>query len=188
MSPKELHLVRVSRDVAIAHRESSTALSGPAAVEPLARLQHASKGAGKIEPTDVLAVLAKIATSEVAANDQLGTQLAMFVDMLFQSGMPSPAETMTYVERLYALHQREQRELKSTLELLYKLASPPVAPTVNVLAVGEAANRKMRGLGERASSRALSAKALDGRLSGRKPTRLLAGKSPIDLGGRHAGR
>jgi hypothetical protein len=187
MSQKELHLVRVSRDVALSHRESSTALSGPAAVEPLARLQHAAKGAGKIEPTDVLAVLAKIATTEVAATDRLGNQLALYTEMLFQSGNPSPTQILSYVERISALHLRQQGELKKTLELVYRLASPPVAPTVNVLAVG-AANRGTRGLGGMTSSRALSAKAFGGGLSGRKPARMLAGKAAVDLGGRHGTR
>lgn len=187
MSQKELHLVRVSRDVALAHRESSTALSGPAAVEPLARLQNAGRGAGKIEPTDVLAVLAKIAATEVAATDRLGGQLAMYTEMLFESGNPSPTAILDYVERISLLHLRQQSELKKTLELVYRLASPPVAPTLNVLAVG-AANREMRGLGGRPSSRALSAKAFGGVLSGRKPARLLAGKAAVDLGGRHGAR
>jgi hypothetical protein len=186
MSQKELHLVRVSRDVALSQRESSTALSGPAVAEPLARLQHAAKGAGKIEPTDVLAVLAKIATAEVAATDRLGDQLAKFTEILFQSGNPSPTAILDYLERISALHLRQQAELKKTLELVYRLASPPVAPTVNVLAVGAAANRGTRGLGGKTSSRALSAKAFGGGLSGRKPARLLAGKVPVDLGGRHA--
>jgi hypothetical protein len=120
--------------------------------------------------------------------DQLGDQLARFTEMLFQSATPSPMEILAYVERISALHQRQQAESKKTLELLYKLSSPPVSPTVNVLAVGAAASGEMRGLRGKTSSRALSAKDFGDALSGRKPTRLLTGKAAVDLGGRHATR
>jgi hypothetical protein len=150
------------------------------------RLQNAGRGAAKIEPNDVLAVLAKIATTEVAATARLGDQLAKYTEMLFESGNPSPTAILNYVERISLLHLRQQAELKRTLELVYRLASPPVAPTVNVLALGATGNREMNGLGGRTSSSALSAKPIGGSLSGRKPSRLLAGKAAVDLGGRHA--
>jgi hypothetical protein len=50
----------------------------------------------------------------------------------------SPAAVLSLLERMAALHRQRQSEFLKSAELLHRLASPPVRPTVNVLSVSKA--------------------------------------------------
>jgi hypothetical protein len=110
----------------------------PASLSPLMRLQQAALGVGEVLPTDVTAMLAKIALQETGAVNKMAEESDQLKAMLLAEKPSSPASAeaiMDLLDRFSARHLQRQGELRKSLELLHRLASPPVRPTVNVLSV-----------------------------------------------------
>jgi hypothetical protein len=89
-------------------------------------------------PDDVTAMLAKVALEENSAVMKMGAEVDQLKAMLLSEkpGSPASAEAlMALLDRFASRHLARQGELRKSLELLHRLASPPVRPTVNVLSV-----------------------------------------------------
>ncbi len=110
----------------------------PGSLSPLMRLQQAALGVGEVLPSDVTALLAKVALEENSAVQRMGTEVDQLKAMLLAEKPSSQASTeaiMDLLDRFASRHLRRQSELRKSIELLHRLASPPVRPTVNVLSV-----------------------------------------------------
>lgn len=110
----------------------------PESLSPLMRLQQAALGVGEVLPSDVTAMLAKIALQEAGAVNKMAEEADQLKAMLLAEKPSSPASAeaiMDLLDRFAARHLQRQGELRKSLELLHRLASPPVRPTVNVLSV-----------------------------------------------------
>jgi hypothetical protein len=110
----------------------------PESLSPLMRLQHAALGRGVVLPDDVTAMLARVALEENSAVMKMGAEVDQLKAMLLNEkpGSPASAEAlMTLLDRFASRHLQRQNELRKSLELLHRLSSPPVRPTVNVLSV-----------------------------------------------------
>ena len=110
----------------------------PESLSPLMRLQQAALGVGEVLPSDVTAMLAKIALQETGAVNKMAEESDQLKAMLLAEKPSSPASAeaiMSLLDRFSARHLQRQGELRKSLELLHRLASPPVRPTVNVLSV-----------------------------------------------------
>jgi hypothetical protein len=110
----------------------------PESLSPLMRLQQAAIAVGEVQPSDVTAMLAKIALQETGAVNKMAEESDQLKAMLLAEKPTSPASAeaiMSLLDRFASRHLQRQGELRKSLELLHRLASPPVRPTVNVLSV-----------------------------------------------------
>ena len=111
------------------------------ALTPLDRLQLAAQGLSDVHPQDVTAIVAEVVASEAAAVGKMAGQVEQMNQLFLAQGSNfsvSPAAVLSLLERMSALHCQRQREFLKSAELLHRLASPPVRPTVNVLSVSRA--------------------------------------------------
>jgi hypothetical protein len=110
-------------------------------VTPLDRLQLAAQGLSDVHPQDVTAIVAEVVASEAAAVSKMAGQIEQMNQLFLTQGSnfsASPAAVLSLLERMSALHRQRQSEFLKSAELLHRLASPPVRPTVNVLSVTRA--------------------------------------------------
>ena len=110
-------------------------------VSPLDRLQQAACGLSEVQPQDVTAILTDVVITEVAAVKKMAAQVDDMNQMLFSQGSnaaASPSAILMILERMSALYCQRQAEFLKSAELLHRLASPPIRPTVNVLSVTRA--------------------------------------------------
>jgi len=110
-------------------------------VSPLDRLQQAACGLSEVQPQDVTAILTDVVITEVAAVKKMAAQVDDMNQMLFSQGSnaaASPSAILMILERMSALYCQRQSEFLKSAELLHRLASPPIRPTVNVLSVTRA--------------------------------------------------
>jgi hypothetical protein len=108
---------------------------------PLDRLQLAAQGLSDVHPQDVTAIVAQVVASEATAINKMAGQIEQMNQLFITQGSnftASPAAVLSLLERMSALHCQRQREFLKSAELLHRLASPPVRPTVNVLSVSRA--------------------------------------------------
>ena len=107
-------------------------------LSPLMRLQQAALGIGEVLPADVTAMLGKVVLQETSAVNKMADEVDQLKAMLLAEKPSSPASAealMDLLDRFAGRHMHRQSELRKSLELLHRLASPPVRPTVNVLSV-----------------------------------------------------
>ena len=110
-------------------------------VTPLDRLQLAAQGLGDVHPQDVTAIVAEVVASEAAAVNKMAGRIEEMNQLFLSQGANfsvSPAAVLSLLERMSALHRKRQSQFLKSAELLHRLASPPVRPTVNVLSVSRA--------------------------------------------------
>jgi hypothetical protein len=108
---------------------------------PLDRLQLAAQGLSDVEPQDVTALVAEVVTGEAAVVNKMAGEVETMRQFMFTQGSGSavpPEAILSLIERMSALHRQRQSEFLRSAELLHRLASPPVRPTVNVLSVSRA--------------------------------------------------
>ena len=108
---------------------------------PLDRLQLAAQGLSDVHPQDVTAIVAEVVASEATAVNKMAGQVEQMNQLFLTQGSnfsASPAAVLSLLERMSALHRQRQSEFLKSAELLHRLASPPVRPTVNVLSVTRA--------------------------------------------------
>jgi len=108
---------------------------------PLDRLQQAAQGLSDVEPKDVTALVAEVVTGEAAVVNKMASEVETMRQFMFTQGSGSavpPEAILSLIERMSALHRQRQSEFLRSAELLHRLASPPVRPTVNVLSVSRA--------------------------------------------------
>jgi hypothetical protein len=108
---------------------------------PLDRLQLAAQGLSDVHPQDVTAIVAEVVASEATAVNKMAGQVEQMNQLLLTQGSNfsvSPAAVLSLLERMSALHRQRQSQFLKSAELLHRLASPPVRPTVNVLSVSRA--------------------------------------------------
>jgi hypothetical protein len=108
---------------------------------PLDRLQLAAQGLSDVHPQDVTAIVAQVVASEATAIGKMAGRVEEMNQLFLTHGTSisvSPAAVLSLLERMSALHRQRQSEFLKSAELLHRLASPPVRPTVNVLSVSRA--------------------------------------------------
>jgi hypothetical protein len=108
---------------------------------PIGRLQLAASGLSDVRPEDVTAMLTDVVVNEVAAVKKMAGRVEDMNQLFFSprsNSAASPGDILTLLERMSALHRRRQSEFLKSAELLHRLASPPIRPTVNVLSVSRA--------------------------------------------------
>jgi hypothetical protein len=89
----------------------------------------------------VTAIVAEVVASEAAAVGKMAGQVEQMNQLFLAQGSNfsvSPAAVLSLLERMSALHRQRQSQFLKSAELLHRLASPPVRPTVNVLSVSRA--------------------------------------------------
>ncbi|MGA7744400.1 MAG: hypothetical protein ACLP66_08995 [Polyangia bacterium] len=107
----------------------------------MGRLQLAASGLSDVRPEDVTAMLTDIVVNEVAAVKKMAGRVEEMNQLFFSprsNSAASPGDILTLLERMSALHRQRQSEFLKSAELLHRLASPPIRPTVNVLSVSRA--------------------------------------------------
>jgi hypothetical protein len=108
---------------------------------PIGRLQLAASGLSDVRPEDVTAMLTDVVVNEVAAVKKMAGRVEDMNQLFFSprsNSAASPGDILTLLERMSALHRQRQSEFLKSAELLHRLASPPIRPTVNVLSVSRA--------------------------------------------------
>jgi len=108
---------------------------------PLDRLQLAAQGLSDVHPQDVTAIVAEVVASEAAAVGKMAGQVEQMNQLFLTQGSnfsASPAAVLSLLERMAALHRQRQSEFLKSAELLHRLASPAVRPSVNILSVSRA--------------------------------------------------
>lgn len=108
---------------------------------PLDRLQLAAQGLSDVHPQDVSAIVAQVVASEATAVNKMAGRVEQMNQLFLSQGSNfsvSPAAVLSLLERMSALHCQRQREFLKSAELLHRLASPPVRPSVNILSVSKA--------------------------------------------------
>ena len=107
-------------------------------LSPLDRLQLAAQGLSDVHAQDVTALVAQVVASEASAINKMAGRIEEMNQLFITQGSnfsASPAAVLSLLERMAALHRQRQREFLKSAELLHRLASPPIRPTVNVLSV-----------------------------------------------------
>jgi len=139
MRSRETSLLPIRTNNALLGPETDRSLSVLSEATPLRRLQEAGKGGRKVDPDDVLGVLAGIAAEQASAARDLQERLSELMQMLLANASSSPAATLALIERLSKIHLQQQAQVERTLALLHQLVTPAVPPVVNVVAVNTGA-------------------------------------------------
>jgi hypothetical protein len=108
---------------------------------PLDRLQQAASGISEVRPEDVTALVAEVVTGEAAVVNKMASEVETMRQFMFAQGSNAaapPTAILGILERMSALHRLRQSEFLKSAELLHRLASPAVRPSVNILSVSRA--------------------------------------------------